>query len=86
MLFRSRARGAARLCVAASHGVFSTKATECLAGAGFDEIVVTDSVPPFRLGAELRRDRLVVLDAAALFAAAIGRMHEGGSLVELLES
>lgn len=81
-----RAKGAARLFVAASHGVFATKATETLAGAGIEQIVVTDSVPPFRLGAELRRDRLVILDAAALFAAAIERLHGGGSLVELLEA
>lgn len=81
-----RAKGAAHIAAAASHGVFASKATEILAAAGLDEIVVTDSVPPFRLGAELRRDRLVVLDAASLFAAAIERLHGGGSLVELLET
>jgi ribose-phosphate pyrophosphokinase len=56
-----------------------------LAGAVFEKIIVTDSLPPFRLPPDLARDKLVVLDAAALFAAAIQRIHRGGSLVELLD-
>jgi ribose-phosphate pyrophosphokinase len=81
-----RTHGAERIHVAASHGVFAAKANEVLAGAPVENIVVTDSVPPLRLGAELRRERLVILDAAALFAAAIERLHGGGSLVELLKA
>jgi len=49
-------------------------------------IVITDTIPPFRLEPELARNRLTVLPAAPLFAEAIRRIHTGGSLVELLET
>jgi len=80
-----REQGAERVFAAASHGAFASKAGETLAGNIFEKLVVTDSLPPFRLPAELTRNKLVVLDAAGLFAAAIQRIHEGGSLVELLD-
>jgi ribose-phosphate pyrophosphokinase len=47
--------------------------------------VVTDSVPPFRLDPERARERLVVLEIAPLLAAAIERLHDDGSIVELVE-
>jgi len=47
--------------------------------------VVTDTVPPCRLDPALAKRRLEVVSAAPLFADAIRRCHEGGSLVELLE-
>jgi ribose-phosphate pyrophosphokinase len=50
-----------------------------------ESIVITDTVPPFRLDPAVARDRLVVLEVAPLLAAAIKRLHEGGSIVELLE-
>jgi ribose-phosphate pyrophosphokinase len=49
-------------------------------------VVVTNTIPPFRLDPNLVSTKLVVLDTAALFAAAITRIHTGGSIVELLES
>jgi ribose-phosphate pyrophosphokinase len=79
-----RQNGAKRIYVAASHGVFTAKANEVLADTGFEKVVITDSLPPFRLTGDLVRNKLVVLDAAQLFAAAIDRIHRGGSLVELL--
>jgi ribose-phosphate pyrophosphokinase len=57
-----------------------------LAGPGLDRVVVTNTIPPFRLDPELVRTKLVVLDVAGLFAEAIRRVHENGSLVELLEA
>jgi len=80
-----RERGAERVFAAATHGAFATKAGETLGGDTFEKLVVTDSLPPFRLPPELTRNRLAILDAAGLFAAAIKRIHQGGSLVELLE-
>ena len=80
-----REKGAERIYVAASHGVFSTKANEVIADPVFDQVIITDSLPPFRLRADVVRDKVVVLDSAALFAAAIERLHTGGSIVELLE-
>jgi len=86
------ARCAAACCVAgaievhavASHGVF-VGADAQLAGAALDSIVVTSSIPPFRITDPTLRERLVVLEAAGLFAEAVRRLHEDGSLVELME-
>jgi ribose-phosphate pyrophosphokinase len=50
-----------------------------------EQVVVTNSVPPFRLGRDRLPDQLVVLDVVPLFAEAIRRIHTGGSIVELLE-
>jgi ribose-phosphate pyrophosphokinase len=80
-----RARGAAQVHAAASHGLFVAGAPQLLADPALAGIVVTDSVPPFRLPAGEVRDKLVVLPTAALFAQAIARMHGGGSLTALQE-
>ncbi len=80
----AREHGARRVYAAASHGLFMGQANQLLTDPALDKVVVTDSVPPFRLDADIARGKLVVLDAAGLFAEAIRRMHEGGSLVELL--
>jgi hypothetical protein len=45
---------------------------------------VTNTVPPAGLDAGRVGDRLVILDAAPIFAEAIRRCHEGGSITELL--
>jgi ribose-phosphate pyrophosphokinase len=42
-------------------------------------------VPPFRLDPEVVSAHVEIVSAAPLFAEAIRRCHEGGSLVELLE-
>ena len=49
-----------------------------------DAIAVTDSVPP-RLYAPLGGSRLEVVPCGPLFAEAIRRMHEGGSITDLVE-
>lgn len=77
--------GARKIYAAASHGLFAQKAGEVLGASAIERLVVTDTVPPFRLAASAARDRLTVLGTAPLFAEAIRRMHFGGSLVELLE-
>jgi ribose-phosphate pyrophosphokinase len=77
--------GARKIYAAASHGLFAQKAGEVLGASAIERLVVTDTVPPFRLTAGAARDKLTVLSTAPLFAEAICRMHSGGSLVELLE-
>jgi len=79
-----RTAGARKVYVAATHGVFNAKANDVIADPVFEKIVITDSVPPFRLRPALVPEKLLILDAAVLFAAAIERMHAGGSLVDLL--
>jgi hypothetical protein len=71
---------------AASHGLFIGAAAKVLADPALDKVLVTDSVPPFRLPPALLQSRVEVLDSTPLFAEAIRRLHSGGSLVELLEA
>jgi ribose-phosphate pyrophosphokinase len=77
-----RAQGARRILAAASHGLFTAKAADLLTEPALEQLVVTDTVPPFRLDAAARA-KLRIISVAPLFAEAIRRMHAGGSLVEL---
>jgi ribose-phosphate pyrophosphokinase len=77
-------RGAVAVYAAASHGLFTKKASEVLSRPHLRKVVVTNTVPPFRLPPEFVREKVVVLDAAKLFAEAIQRIHSDESLVELL--
>ncbi|MDD5321047.1 MAG: ribose-phosphate pyrophosphokinase [Methylococcales bacterium] len=79
-----RKQGAQSVHAAASHGIFVSKADQVVADPALDSLVVTNTLPPFRLDLELTRNRLTVLDIAPLFAEAIRRIHTGGSIVELL--
>ena len=80
-----RKLGARRVVAAATHGIFTGDAGRVLADPTLESIVVTDTVPPFRLDPKLLSEKIQVLEVAPLFAAAIERIHDGGSLVELLE-
>lgn len=80
-----RQLGAKRVYAAASHGVFVGAANEVLANEALDKVIVTNTIPPFRLNSEAARSKLEVFDAAPFFAAAITRIHTGGSIVALLE-
>jgi ribose-phosphate pyrophosphokinase len=77
-------QGAKKVFAAASHGVFAGNASENLKDESLDQIIVTDTIPPFRLDPAMVKQKLVVLDATELFAEAIKRIHTGGSLVDLL--
>ncbi len=80
-----QALGACRVFAAATHGVFVGEAGKVLAGPALDRVIVTDSIPPFRLPQQLLQNKVKVLETAPLFAEAIRRLHTGGSLVELME-
>jgi ribose-phosphate pyrophosphokinase len=69
--------GASEIIAVASHGMFTAEANENLVAVDINRIVVTNSVPLFRVTSPLLRDRLVVLDTAPLFADAIRRLHLG---------
>ena len=79
-----RRQGAHSVHAAASHGIFVGKADQVVADPVLDSLVVTNTLPPFRVDPELARNRLTVLDVAPLFAEAILRIHTGGSIVDLL--
>jgi ribose-phosphate pyrophosphokinase len=77
-----KARGARQVLAVATHGVFAGGAAATLADPALDAIAVTDSVPASPGSAEPAR--LTRLDSTPLVAEAIRRLHEDGSLVELL--
>jgi ribose-phosphate pyrophosphokinase len=79
-----RAMGAKRVYAAVTHGLFIGKAGAMLAESGFEKVVVTNAVPPFRLTPELVEKHLTVIDVAPLVGRAIERIHGGGSIVDLL--
>jgi ribose-phosphate pyrophosphokinase len=80
------ALGATSIYAAASHGLFVGDAGTLLADDALTGIVVTDSVPPLRLGDGKVRDKLVVLPSSSLFAETIACIHGGGSIAQLLEA
>jgi ribose-phosphate pyrophosphokinase len=80
----ARSAGARRVIALTAHGLFMEGAAEALADPALDRLVVTDTIPPFRLPAGATRDKLDILRSAPLFAEAIARLHEGRSLTELL--
>lgn len=79
------AAGATGVIAAATHGVFSSAAEKNLSSTNLDQIVITNTVTPWRLSETLIQNKLVVLDAAPIFADTIKRVHQGASIVELLE-
>lgn len=80
-----RQQGATRVYAAATHGVFAEASNRVLATPDLEQIVITNSIPPFRLTAREVKDKLAIVDIAPLLAESIRRLHEGGSLVDLLE-
>ncbi len=80
----ARSAGARRVIALTAHGLFMEGAAKALADPALDRVVVTDTVPPFRLPAGATRDKLDILPSAPLFAEAIARLHEGRPLTELL--
>lgn len=78
------ARGARRIFAAATHGLFAGEVERHIALPALKQLAITDTVEPFRLSPALAEAKLMVVDAAPLFAEAIERLHGGGSLVALL--
>jgi len=68
-----RRGGAKRVFAAATHGLFLPGSQDLVASDALDGLVVTDTVPPFRLDLELATRKLTVLDSAALLASAVAR-------------
>lgn len=69
-----RLAGARRIIACAAHGLFVGTGRQALASGAIDHLVVTDSVPAFRLSAE-ERPRVQVVSCAPLFARAIRDSH-----------
>lgn len=71
-----RRAGAKAVLAFAAHGLFIDPAGDVLAGEPIARLVVTDSVPPFRLGpASPAGRKLQVVSSVPLFADAIRKSH-----------
>ncbi|WP_284614774.1 ribose-phosphate diphosphokinase [Aquabacterium humicola] len=71
-----RAAGAKRVLACAAHGLFVAPAAERLTDPAIDQVLVTDSVPGFRVPATgALRDKLRVMSCVPLFAAAMRASH-----------
>lgn len=66
--------GARRIIACAAHGLFIGAAGNILAGGAIDHVLVTDSVPTFRLSTDARL-LIQVVSCAPLFAQAIRDSH-----------
>ena len=80
-----RDAGALEVVAVAAHGAFTPEASGTLAAAPIDWIVVLDHIPPSALDPTLVAEKLWLLDSASLLAEAVRRLHENGSLTDLLE-
>lgn len=68
--------GASKLMVLATHGIFCEKAGEIIDDDVLQQVIVTNTIPPFRLEHALIKRKLVILDVAPLFAEAIKAITE----------
>lgn len=80
----ARNAGAHRVMALTAHGLFMEGADVTLADPALDRIIITDSVPPFRLPPGVVSEKLDILRSAPLFAEAIARLHQGHPLTDLL--
>jgi len=80
-----RDAGASRVDACATHGVFLPEAQRLLGPEGPDQLIVTDSILPTRLVPAAGQRAPVVLPVSGLFAEAVRRMVNGGSVVALRE-
>ena len=76
--------GAKRVLALVTHGLFMPGAEAVLRDPAIDRIVVTDSVPAFRLGASDARAKIDTIAVAPLLAEAVRRLHAGETLTDLL--
>jgi len=80
----ARNAGARRVIALVTHGLFMPGAAEVIADPAIERIVVTDTVPPFRLDAKVEQNKIDTLPVAPLLAEAIRRLHHGLPLTELM--
>jgi ribose-phosphate pyrophosphokinase len=76
-------QGAARVVVAATHGVLSGSAVDRLKNSLISEVVLTNTLP---IPDDKRFDKLTVLSIAPLVARAINEVFSDGSVTSLFES
>ena len=80
----ARRAGAKRVLAFVTHGLFMPGAEGMLKDSAIDRIIVTDTVPAFRLGDAAARAKVDILPVAPLLAEAVRRLHAGDVLTDLL--
>lgn len=75
-----RGQGADRVFAAATHGIFVGDAEKKLSHPALEQLVITNSLPPFRLSEPFIRAKLSVLDVSGLFAQAVRSIHRNESI------
>lgn len=75
-------KGAARVWVAATHGIFSPPAFERIDSAPIEEVVITNTLP---VPEERQHGKIRVLSVAPLFARAIQNVYNDESVSELFD-
>jgi ribose-phosphate pyrophosphokinase len=80
----ARKAGAKRVLAIVTHGLFMPGAADVIADPSIERFVVTDAVPPFRLGEGSAREKIETVATAPLLAETIRRLHEGRALTDLL--
>ena len=75
-------KGAAKVWVAATHGIFSPPAFERMDGAPLEEVVITNTLP---VPEERQHGKIRVLSVAPLFARAIQNVYNDESVSELFD-
>ena len=74
-------RGAKKIYVGATHGVFAGQALERIGETSIDEVVVTDTIPLIKQACEL--DIFKVLSVSSMLGEAIKRIHRNESVSSL---
>lgn len=77
-------RGAAKIYISATHGIFAGQAIERLSKAPIDEIVVTDTIPLAEDAKKIKN--IKVLSVAAMLGEAIKRTHRNESVSSLFNT
>lgn len=77
-----REEGAHTVIAAATHGVFAAKSADVLATSHLDEILISNSLPPWRLADGTAKDKTTTLDVTQQLAETIKRLHEGTDVEE----
>lgn len=77
-------RGADKIYVGATHGVFAPQALDRLANAPIDQVVVTDTIPQNEKSKKI--SNIKVLSVAAMLGEAIKRIHRNESVSNLFNN
>jgi ribose-phosphate pyrophosphokinase len=77
-------RGAEKVYIGATHGVFALPALDRLAKAPVDQVVVTDTIPQDKMSEKI--SNIKVLSVAAMLGEAIKRIHRNESVSNLFNN